>query len=72
MENANHLVITGFGTHVWGAWQLIKLIDLPPYKPTPIIHQRVLLHASVDEIQDVITDLLNAARGLRPRRRQLC
>jgi general secretion pathway protein D len=65
VENANQLVITGFGTHVWGAWQLIKLIDLPPYKPTPIIHQRVLLHASVDEIQDVITDLLNAARGLR-------
>jgi general secretion pathway protein D len=65
VENANQLVITGFGTHVWGAAQLIKLIDLPPYKPTPIIHQRVLLHASVDEIQDVVTDLLNAARGLR-------
>lgn len=65
VENANQLVITGFGTHVWGANQLLKLIDLPPFKPTPIIHQRVLLHASVDEIQDVVTELLNAARGLR-------
>jgi general secretion pathway protein D len=65
VENANQLVITGFGTHVWGAHQLIKLIDLPPFKPTPIIHQRVLLHAAVDEIQDVVTELLNAARGLR-------
>ncbi len=65
VENANQLVITGFGTHVWGAWQLIQLIDLPPYKPTPIIHQRVLLHASVDEIQEVVTELLGAARGLR-------
>ncbi len=65
VENANQLVITGFGTHVWGANQLLKLIDLPPFKPTPVIHQRVLLHASVDEIQDVVTELLNAARGLR-------
>ena len=65
VENANQLVITGFGTHVWGAWQLIQLIDLPPFKPTPIIHQRVLLHASVDEVQDVVTELLGAARGLR-------
>jgi general secretion pathway protein D len=65
VDNANQLVITGFGSHVWGAWQLIKLIDVPPFKPTPIIHQRVLLHAAVDEIQDVVNDLLNAARGLR-------
>lgn len=65
VDNANQLVITGFGSHLWGAWQLIQLIDVPPFKPTPIIHQRVLLHASVEEIQDVVTDLLNAARGLR-------
>ncbi|MHC4845012.1 MAG: secretin N-terminal domain-containing protein, partial [Planctomycetota bacterium] len=66
VENANNLVITGFGSHVWGANELLKLIDVPPYKPTPVIHKRVLLHASVDEIQQVITDLLAAARGLRP------
>jgi general secretion pathway protein D len=66
VENANNLVITGFGSHVWGAHQLLQLIDVPPYKPTPVIHKRVLLHASVDEISQVITDLLAAARGLRP------
>jgi general secretion pathway protein D len=65
VDNANQLVITGFGSHLWGAWQLIQLIDVPPFKPTPIIHQRVLLHASVEEIQDVVTDLLNASRGMK-------
>ncbi|HTE05137.1 MAG TPA: secretin N-terminal domain-containing protein, partial [Planctomycetota bacterium] len=29
-------------------------------------HKRKLRHASVDDIDDVLTDLLNAARGLRP------
>ena len=66
VDNANNLVITGFGSHVWGIWQLMKLIDLPPFKPTPVIHKRKLRHASVDDIDDVLTDLLNAARGLRP------
>ncbi|MHC5211745.1 MAG: secretin N-terminal domain-containing protein [Planctomycetota bacterium] len=66
VENTNALVVTGFGSHVWGVWQLVQLIDQPPYKPTPVIHKRVLDHASVDEIQTVITDLLSAARGLRP------
>ncbi len=65
VENQNTLVVTGFGSHVWGAWQLAQLIDLPPFKPSPIIHKRVLLHASVDDLQNVLTDLLAAARGLR-------
>jgi general secretion pathway protein D len=65
VENTNALVVTGFGSHVWGVWQLVQLIDQPPYKPTPVIHKRVLAYASVDEIQTVITDLLSAARGLR-------
>jgi general secretion pathway protein D len=66
VENTNALVVTGFGSHVWGLWELIQLIDQPPFKPTPVIHKRVLEFASVDEIQTVITDLLSAARGLRP------
>jgi general secretion pathway protein D len=66
VENTNALVVTGFGSHVWGVWQLVQLIDQPPHKPTPVIHKRVLEYASVDEIQTVITDLLSAARGLRP------
>jgi general secretion pathway protein D len=66
VDNANNLVITGFGSHVWGIWQLMKLIDVPPFKPTPVIHKRKLRHASVDDIDEVLTDLLNAARGLRP------
>ncbi len=66
VENANNIVVTGFGSHVWGIWQLMKLIDVPPFKPTPVIHKRKLRNASVDDIDDVLTDLINAARGLRP------
>jgi len=66
VENSNSLVVTGFGSHVWGFSQLLKLIDVPPFKPTPVIHKRVLRYAAVDEIQGVVNDLLSAARGIRP------
>ncbi len=66
VENANALVVTGFGQNVWGVYQLAQLIDVPPFKPTPVIHKRELLHASVDELNTVLNELLAAARGLRP------
>ncbi len=66
VENSNSLVITGFGQHVWGVYQLVQLIDVPPYQATPTIVKRELEHASVDEIVNVVTELLGAARGLRP------
>ena len=66
VENTNSLVVTGFGSHVWGLWQLIQLTDQPPFKPEPVIHKRVLQYASVDEIEQVLNDLLAASRGLRP------
>ncbi|HZL98943.1 MAG TPA: secretin N-terminal domain-containing protein, partial [Planctomycetota bacterium] len=66
VENTNSLVVTGFGSHVWGLWQLIQLTDQPPFKPEPVIHKRVLQYASVDEVEQVLNDLLSASRGLRP------
>lgn len=66
VENTNSLVVTGFGSHVWGLWQLIQLTDQPPFKPEPVIHKRVLQYASVDEIEQVLNDLLAASRGMRP------
>lgn len=66
VENSNSLVITGFGTNVWGAYQLVGLVDVPPFKPEVHIRKRELQNTSVDEIETVLTDLLAAARGLRP------
>lgn len=66
VENSNSLVITGFGQHVWGIYQLVQLIDVPPFEAKPTIVKRGLDHASVDEVIDVVTELLGAARGLRP------
>jgi general secretion pathway protein D len=66
VENTNSLVVTGFGSHVWGLWQLIQLTDQPPFKPEPVILKRVLQYASVDEIEQVLNDLLSASRGMRP------
>jgi len=66
VENSNSLVITGFGTNVWGAFQLVGLVDVPPFKPEVHIRKRELQNTSVDEIETVLTDLLAAARGLRP------
>ncbi|MFT7464947.1 MAG: general secretion pathway protein D [Pseudohongiellaceae bacterium] len=66
VENSNSLVITGFGTNVWGAYQLVGLVDVPPFKPQPHIRKRELQNTSVDEIETVLTELLAAARGLRP------
>lgn len=65
VENSNSLVITGFGQHVWGVYQLVQLIDVPPFQATPAIVKRELDHASVDELIDVVTELLGASRGLR-------
>jgi type II secretion system protein D len=66
VENSNSLVITGFGTNVWGAFQLVGLVDVPPFEPKPTIRKRELENTSVDEIETVLTELLAAARGLRP------
>ena len=66
VENSNSIVFTAFGTTLWGAYQLVQLIDVPPFKPQPVIRKRILAHASVDEIEQVLNDLLSAARGLRP------
>jgi type II secretion system protein D len=66
VENSNSLVITGFGTNVWGAFQLVGLVDVPPFEPQPHIRKRILDHTSVDEIETILTELLAAARGLRP------
>lgn len=65
VENSNSLVITGFGTNVWGAYQLVGLVDVPPFEPQPHIRKRELDYTSVDEIEPILTDLLAAARGLR-------
>lgn len=66
VENSNSLVITGFGTNVWGAFQLVGLVDVPPFEPKPHIRKRILENTSVDEIEQVLTELLSAARGLKP------
>ncbi len=66
VENSNSLVITAFGSNVWYAYQLIQLIDVPPFKPQPTIRNRELKHASVEEVETVLNDLLAASRGLRP------
>lgn len=66
VENSNSLVITGFGTVVWGVDKLIKLVDVPPFEPQPHIAKRELLNTSVDDIETVLTELLGAAQGLRP------
>jgi general secretion pathway protein D len=66
VDNSNSLVITGFGTNVWGAYQLVGLVDVPPFTPQPTIRKRELVNASVDEVEPVLTELLAAARGLRP------
>ena len=71
VENSNSLVLTGFGTNVWGAFQLVGLVDVPPFSPQPMIRRRVLEHASVDEVEQVLTDLLAASRGLRPGQTQV-
>lgn len=65
VENANNLIVTGFGTTVWGVYQLLQLMDVPPYKPQPVIRQRILVHAAVNEITDVLNELVTAAQGLR-------
>jgi len=71
VENSNSLVVTGFGNNVWGAYQLVGLIDVPPFSPKPMIRRRVLEHASVDDIEEVLTELLAASRGLRPGQAQV-
>ncbi len=71
VENSNSLVLTGFGTNVWGAYQLVGLVDVPPFSPQPTIRKRVLNHASVDEVEPVLSDLLAASRGLRPGQTQV-
>ncbi|MDG2149416.1 MAG: secretin N-terminal domain-containing protein [Planctomycetota bacterium] len=71
VENSNSLVITGFGTNVWGAYQLVGLVDVPPFAPQPTIRRRELRYASVDEVEPVLTDMLAAAQGLRPGQTQV-
>jgi type II secretory pathway component GspD/PulD (secretin) len=71
VENSNSLVLTGFGTNVWGAYQLVGLVDVPPFTPQPTIRKRVLENASVDEVEPVLTELLAASRGLRPGQTQV-
>ncbi|GJM20339.1 MAG: putative type II secretion system protein D [Planctomycetota bacterium] len=65
VENSNSLVITGFGTNVWAAWELVQLVDVPPFKPEPTFEKRLLQFRAVDEVEPVLTELLNASQGLR-------
>lgn len=65
VENSNSLVITGFGTNVWAAWELVQLVDVPPFKPEPTFEKRILEFRAVDEVEPVLTELLNASQGLR-------
>jgi len=66
VENANSLVITSFATKVWGISKLITLMDVPPFEPDVKMEKRELLYAVADELEPVLTNLMQAAQNLRP------
>jgi len=66
VENANSLVITSFATKVWGIAKLIELMDVPPFEPEVHTEKRELLHAVADELEPVLTNLIQAAQNIRP------
>jgi len=66
VENANSLVITSFATKVWGISKLIALMDVPPFEPDVHMEKRELLYAVADELEPVLTNLMQAAQNLRP------
>lgn len=66
VENANSLVITSFATKVWGIAKLIELMDVPPFEPDIEMEQRELLYAVADELEPILTNLMQATQSTRP------
>jgi general secretion pathway protein D len=65
VDNANSLVITTFATKVWGINKLVELMDVPPFEPDVNFDQRELLYAVADELEPVLTNLIQAKQNQR-------
>ncbi|MFH0946721.1 MAG: secretin N-terminal domain-containing protein, partial [Planctomycetota bacterium] len=67
VSNSNSLVATGFAQTLYGISGLLKLIDTKPDEYTPRFAKIELEHAVAEEIQPIVTELIDAERGVATR-----
>jgi general secretion pathway protein D len=60
--NAQALLIYGFGPTVFSIYNLLKLVDTPPEEQKPIFQVIEMNHASAEEINQILDDLIEKKR----------
>jgi general secretion pathway protein D len=66
VENSNSLILTGFANKIYYITKLLKLMDVEPIEIESEFVKRELKYAVAEELEPVLTNLLAAARNLRP------
>ncbi|MBI3817615.1 MAG: hypothetical protein HY286_02905 [Planctomycetes bacterium] len=61
--NASALLVYGFGPTVYSIYNLLKLVDTPPEEQRPIFQQIELAHASAEEVNQILDDLIEKRKS---------
>lgn len=60
---ASALLVYGFGPTVYSIYNLLKLVDTPPDNPKPIFQKIELHHASAEEMNQILDDLIEKRKS---------
>jgi general secretion pathway protein D len=64
--NQRAFLLQGYGPQVYAAYQLLKLVDVPPEAPDQQIRVQRLYNAAAEELEPILNDILNdKTRGPR-------
>lgn len=66
VDNSNSLILTGFASKIYYVTELLKLMDVAPQEVELQFKKRELKYAVAEELEPILTQLITAARNLRP------
>ena len=65
--NKSALLLQGFGPQVYAAVELLKLVDEPAEEPNLVVQVIVLEHQAPEEIEPILTEVLESRSEIRQR-----
>ncbi len=63
--NASAMLLQGFGPQVFAAVELLKLVDVPTEQPNLVVQVIVLEHQAPEEIEPILTEVLESRSRIR-------
>ena len=63
--NKSALLLQGFGPQVYAAVELLKLVDQPTEEPNLVVQVIVLEHQAPEEIEPILTEVLESRQQIR-------